>query len=174
MGVDQDKQCKKKMRNLFFPGSTLVETLVMMLVVGIIFLSVMDGLTLFTHLQIRRVKELVAASNCSEGYHRLALLIKNADSIVSAVKIGQLELFSHGERSMLIHADSILVYYRGEFCDTLFNRVELLQLVENDMSPDSVKIRFSTGFCMRFPVQSSAKLYQAAMEKLEVDYVYKE
>ena len=39
-------------------GSTLVETLVMMLVAGIVFLTVMDGMTLFTRLQVRRAEDV--------------------------------------------------------------------------------------------------------------------
>ena len=62
-------------------GSTLAETLVMMIVAGVIFLSVMDGLTLFTRLQTQRAAALVENGRASEGYYRLVNLIADADSI---------------------------------------------------------------------------------------------
>ena len=56
-------------------GSTLVETLVMMLVAGIVFLTVMDGMTLFTRLQVRRAEALLAAVRKVDGYYRTLSLV---------------------------------------------------------------------------------------------------
>ena len=52
-------------------ASTLVETLVMMLVAGIVFLAVMDGLTLFTRLQARRTETLLEIGRRRDGYFRV-------------------------------------------------------------------------------------------------------
>lgn len=53
-------------------GSTLAETLVMMIVAGVVFLSVMDGLTLFTRLQTQRAAALAYPLRCgSSGNTRL-------------------------------------------------------------------------------------------------------
>lgn len=64
-------------------ASTLVETLVMMLVAGIVFLTVMDGLTLFSRLQARRMEALTAAGRQREGYYRtVSLISRDRKSVV--------------------------------------------------------------------------------------------
>ena len=89
-------------------GSTLAETLVMMIVAGVIFLSVMDGLTLFTRLQTQRAAALVENGRASEGYYRLENLIADADSICD--EAGGLVLFRSGQQGLLAIRDSILLY----------------------------------------------------------------
>ena len=79
-------------------GSTLAETLVMMIVAGVIFLSVMDGLTLFTRLQTQRAAALVENGRASEGYYRLENLIADADSICD--EAGGLVLFRSGQQGL--------------------------------------------------------------------------
>lgn len=55
-GRDRNRKGRKDPRFRTFRASTLAETLVMMLVAGIVFLTVMDGLTLFSRLQAQRME----------------------------------------------------------------------------------------------------------------------
>lgn len=154
-------------------GSTLAETLVMMLVAGIVFLTVMDGLTLFTRLQARRTEALLDAGRRTEGYYRFVSLIAAADSIRS-LGTGRLELSVGGRCAELLHSDSVVVYRVGEFRDTLLDGVSALRLAEYDSRPDTVEIGFGSGFTARFAVQAPGRQYRAALEKIEEGYGYEE
>lgn len=154
-------------------GSTLAETLVMMLVAGIVFLTVMDGLTLFTRLQARRTEALLEAGRRTEGYYRFVSLIAAADSIRS-LGTGHLELSVGGRCAELLLGDSVVVYRVGEFRDTLLDGVSALRLAEYGSRPDTVEIGFREGFTTRFAVQAPGRRYRAAMEKIEEGYGYEE
>ena len=65
-------------------GSTLAETLVVMLVTGIVFLAAMEALTLVSRLVARRAAVLVEAGRQRDGIFRLGQLLTTADSIRSA------------------------------------------------------------------------------------------
>lgn len=66
-GRDRNRKGRKDPRFRTFRASTLAETLVMMLVAGIVFLTVMDGLTLFSRLQAQRMEALTAAGRRIDG-----------------------------------------------------------------------------------------------------------
>lgn len=154
-------------------GSTLAETLVMMLVAGIVFLTVMDGLTLFTRLQARRTEALLDAGRRTEGYYRFVSLITAADSIRS-LGTGRLELSVGGRCAQLLHSDQVVVYRVGTFRDTLLDGVSALRLAEYGSRPDTVEIGFREGFTARFAVQAPGRQYRAALEKIEEGYGYEE
>lgn len=154
-------------------GSTLAETLVMMLVAGIVFLTVMDGLTLFTRLQTRRTEALLDAGRRTEGYYRFVSLITAADSIRS-LGTGRLELSVGGRCAELLLGDSVVVYRVGTFRDTLLDGVSALRLAEYGSRPDTVEIGLREGFTARFAVQAPGRRYRAAMEKIEEGYGYEE
>lgn len=154
-------------------GSTLAETLVMMLVAGIVFLTVMDGLTLFTRLQARRTEALLEAGRRTERYYRFVSLIAAADSIRS-LGTGRLELSVGGRCAELLLGDSVVVYRVGEFCDTLLDGVSALRLAEYGSRPDTVEIGLREGFTARFAVQAPGRRYRAAMAKIEEGYGYEE
>ena len=65
-------------------GSTLAETLVMMLVAGIVFLAAMEALTLVSRLVARRAAVLVEAGRQRAGIFRLGQLLTTADSVRGA------------------------------------------------------------------------------------------
>ena len=67
-------------------GSTLAETLVMMLVAGIVFLAAMEALTLVSRLVTRRAAVLVEAGRQRDGIFRLGQLLTTADSVRSAAQ----------------------------------------------------------------------------------------
>ena len=59
-------------------GSTLAETLVVMLVTGIVFLAAMEALTLVSRLVARRAAVLVEAGRQRDGIFRLGQLLTTA------------------------------------------------------------------------------------------------
>lgn len=125
-------------------GSTLAETLVMMIVAGVIFLSVMDGLTLFMRLQTQWAAALVENGRASEGYYRLENLIADADSICD--EAGGLVLFRSGQQGLLAIRDSILLYIAADYRDTLFRTAENLSRFKGESGqPDTVSVRVRIG-----------------------------
>lgn len=102
-------------------GSTLAETLVMMLVAGIVFLATMEALTLVSRLVARRAAVLVEAGRQRDGIFRLGQLLTTADSIRSAEGGGTgelLYLYRAGGETTLTTRDSAAVFVAGEFRDT--------------------------------------------------------
>lgn len=152
-------------------GSTLVETLVMMLVAGVVFLAVMDGLTLFTRLQTRRAGALLENGRRRDGYFRLEALTAGADSI-RAGREG-VDIFCSGRQSVLALCDSALVYRAGEFRDTLLSGVAGLRLSGTD--PDTLEVALAEGFALRFPVKILPReRYRRSLEEIEEGYDYEE
>ena len=153
-------------------GSTLVETLVMMLVAGIVFLSVMDGLRMFTELQTRRMVELAEAGRQAAGYCRAEALVAGSDSIRGQAE--RLELFRAGGVAVLEVSDSCLIYCAAEFRDTLMTGVGELRLAVCRPLPDTVCIGMR-GFTARFPVMRPVReTYREAVSRLEETYGYEE
>lgn len=159
--------------NRRLPGSTLVETLVMMLVAGIVFLAVTDALTLFSRIQARRAAELTAGGRRADGFYRFAALVTGADSILSS-EPGRLELYRAGQVSVLSLGDSAAVFRVGSFSDTLLSGVATLRLDACAPQPDTVELRFGKGFRARFAVRAPQRLYRAALAETERDYGYEE
>ena len=125
-------------------GSTLAETLVMMIVAGVVFLSVMDGLTLFTRLQTQRTAALVENGRAADGYYRLENLIADADSICD--EAGGLVLFRSGQHGLLAIRDSILLYVAADYRDTLFRTAENLSRFKGESGqPDTVSVGVRMG-----------------------------
>lgn len=152
-------------------ASTLVETLVMMLVTGVVFLAVMDGLTLFTRLQARRTGALLENGRRRDGYFRLESLAAGADSIRTGS--GGLDIFHRGRHSVLALCDSALVYRTGEFRDTLLTGAGGLRLSGTD--PDTLEVALAEGFTVQFPVQPpSGERYRRSLEEIEAGYGYEE
>lgn len=145
----------------------------MMLVAGIVFLTVMDGMTLFTRLQARRAEALLAAGRRTEGYYRTLSLITTADSVCPGAP-GRLTLYGGGRQAELSLRDSVLVYRAGAFLDTLSDGVCLLRLEKYAAAPDTVQVGFGAGFTAGFPVPAPARLYRIALDEIEKGYGYEE
>lgn len=145
----------------------MVETLVMMLVAGIVFLAVMDGLTLFTRLQARRAGTLLENGCRRDGYFRLEALTAGADSICTGRE--GVDMFFGGRQSVLALCDSSLVYRTGEFRDTLLSGVAGLRLSGTD--PDTLEVALAEGFALRFPVKIPPReQYRRSLEEIEEGY----
>ena len=149
-------------------ASTLVETLVMMLVAGIVF-AVMDGLTLFTRLQARRTGTLLENGRRRDGYFRLESLAASADSIRTGRE--GVAVYYGSRESALALCDSALVYRSGEFRDTLLTGVAGLRL--SGSAPDTLEVALAEGFTLRFPVELPPReQYRRSLEEIEEGYDY--
>ena len=156
-------------------GSTLAETLVMMIVAGIIFLSVMDGLTLFTHLQTQRAAALVENGRLADNYYRLETLVAGADSICD--EPNRLVLFRSGVPGSFVVRDSTLLYVAADYRDTLFRPAENLLLLEGeDGRPDTVSVHIRTGgsaLTIRFAARHKREEnYRMDLNRIEEGYGY--
>lgn len=153
-------------------GSSLVEMLVTMLVAGILFLSMMDGLTLFSRAAARRAEALARNRRQAEGLVRMADVAAAADSIVPIS--GGLECYGAGRRTELLLCDSILLYSSDRFGDTLLRGVASLRLSACAPQPDTVEVCVE-GFVVRLPAGRSSKLcYGEAIGEIEKGYGYEE
>lgn len=143
----------------------------MMLVAGIVFLAVMDGLTLFTRLQTRRAGALLTAGRQRDGYWRLESLTSGADSILAG-RSG-VELYRGGRQSLLSLGNSVLVYAAGEFRDTLLRGVAAVRLSGD--RPDTLEVALAQGFTIRFAVKLPAgEEYRRSLDEIEEGYGYEE
>lgn len=152
-------------------GSTLVETLAMMLVAGVVFLAVMDGLSLFTRLQTRRVEALLTTERLREGYFRLEALVEDSDSILT--QQDGAELFRSGRQAFLSLEDSTLFYRTETLQDTLLWGVAAIR--RSGDKPDTLEIVLANEVTIRFPVKPRAgAVYLDALERIENEYGYEE
>lgn len=158
-------------------GSTLAETLVMMIVAGVVFLSVMDGLTLFTRLQTQRAAALVENGRAAEGYYRLENLIADADSICD--EAGGLVLFRSRQQGLLAIRDSILLYVAADYRDTLFRTAENLSRFKGESGqPDTVSVGVRMGkteLTIRVAARPGREEnYRMELNRIEEGYGYDE
>ena len=158
-------------------GSTLAETLVMMIVAGVVFLSAMDGLTLFTRLQTQRTAALVENGRAAEGYYRLENLIADADSICD--EAGGLVLFRSGQQGLLAIRDSILLYVAADYRDTLFRTAENLSRFKGESGqPDTVSVGVRMGkteLTIRVAARPGREEnYRMELNRIEEGYGYDE
>ncbi|WP_417171766.1 hypothetical protein [Alistipes putredinis] len=163
----------------FLRGSTLAETLVMMLVSGIVLLAVTEGLVLFFRLQIRQAETLFTAECVREGFYRTEWLVTFADSVTNDARgFGEdvsLRVWRNGCATSLRLSDSVLLYTDGGFRDTLLRNVSALRLMENEAGVNSVAIRCGTGLTARFHISATAReRHRIKMEEIENGYGYKE
>lgn len=158
---------------------TLVESLVTMLVTGILLLVVMDGLTLFFGLQVQQMEKLITASTMREGYVRMEQLLASADSITAGDcdfqgNISMLQLWRANRCTRIVFRDSALLFETIGFSDTLLRDVMSLYLTSDSIRNKTVTVGFRTGFIHCFPVMApTEKLYQKNIEEIETGHGYK-
>lgn len=158
-------------------GSTLAETLVMMLVAGIVFLAAMEALTLLSQLVARRTAVLVEAGRQRDGIFRIGQLLAAADSVRGGEGDGTgepLYLYRAGRETALAPGDSAVLYVAGEFRDTLLRRVGPMRLVRCDAASDTLEIGMP-GRTLKFPVLRPAReRYEKAIAEIENGYGYED
>lgn len=159
-------------------GSTLAETLVMMLVAGIVFLAAMEALTLVSRLVARRAAVLVEAGRQRDGIFRLGQLLITADSVRSAeggVDAGEcMHLYRAGREAALTTCDSAAVFVAGEFRDTLLRRVGHMRLLRCDAAADTLEIDVGSHM-LKLPVpQPARESYGRRIVEIEKEHGYEE
>ena len=111
-------------------ASTLVEGLIVMIISGIIFLSVFEGVGMIRKVTSRMIVRLNSHCGLQEKYFELDGLFRECDSILNQNE--RLDFYRKGIIHETIgYRDSLLVLTRGEFTDTLFKRVNGWRLVRN-------------------------------------------
>lgn len=159
-------------------GSTLAETLVMMLVAGIVFLAAMEALTLVSQLVARRTAVLVEAGRQRDGIFRLGQLLVTADSVRGAeggADAGEcMYLYRAGGETTLTTCDSAAVFVAGEFRDTLLRRVGHMRLLRCDAAADTLEIDVGSHM-LKLPVLRPAReSYERRIAEIEKDHGYEE
>jgi hypothetical protein len=188
-----------KRRDKSLQGWTLSETLIVMIVAGIVFLAVMDGMVLFGRYASRKTGQITGNMRLYEGYYLLRHIAAEADSVAAAgnpvwefsaagggVGSGggtgsrRITLFREG-RAMaeLIETDSLLIARRISRIDTLIAGVSGLALIEaRDITgADTLKltVRIPEGdpLMLSFPVvPATDRLAIKTIEEREKQYIY--
>lgn len=158
-------------------GWTLSETLITMIVAGIVFIAVMDGVRLFSGYSGRFRARVDSNSRLYEGYYRLEHLVSSADS--ATLENGAIILWREGNRVVLVGIDSILIARTGDMTDTLMVRVTETALMESGSATtvDTVCVTVSEpgGRRLRLSFPLKPDTGRIAVEKLkeqEIPYAY--
>lgn len=153
-------------------ASTLVETLVMIVVTGMVFLLVTEGLGMFKRLQGRLIAALESDSRIREGVYRLESLAETADSMKRA-GTGVI-VYRNGAEAMLRLSDSILTYSQDDFVDTIMTGVERLKHTEYDDGPDTLKVTIRKAertFTARFGIRQNPQVeYMREINRIENEW----
>ena len=127
-----------------FAASTLVEILIVIIVSGILFIALFDGVNLVRRYTNRLNKMLAAGNSLLDSYQQLDHLFLSCDSVTAST--GIFCFYKGGERLALVeHRDSLLVCTRSIGVDTLFREVEEIRIVPVWNIPvlvDSLGVRF--------------------------------
>ena len=159
-------------------GWTLSETLVMMIVAGVVFLAVMDGIVLFNRYARRKTIEITDNMRLYEGYYHLRHLVVSADSVSAGS--GFVSLYRESAiLAELSETDSLLIARIGAFTDTLMAGISGLTLLRADSrhaadsicltvaEPDGGRLHIS------FPVRPAAhRLIVKELQEQEKQYAY--
>lgn len=125
-------------------ASTLVEMLIVIIVSGILFIALFDGVNLVRRYTNRLNKMLAAGNSLLDSYQQLDHLFLSCDSVTAST--GIFCFYKGGERLALVeHRDSLLVCTRSIGVDTLFREVEEIRIVPVRDIPvlvDSLGVRF--------------------------------
>jgi hypothetical protein len=156
-----------KNRNKSLQGWTLSETLVMMIVAGIVFVSVMDGITLFNRYASLKTRQIVGNMRLWEGYYLLRDLTAAADSV--SIEGARVMLFCDYEPvADLFETDSLLMALHGPRTDTLMSGISELTL-----AADTVRVTIRNTMIISFPVTPpKQKMIQENLFLKEEPYNY--
>ena len=161
-------------------ASTLPELLVLMILCGILFLCVMDGMQLIASSVRSITQRITQRSQLYVNYHRIEGLIARADSLHS--QSGKLEIYSQGDPfAILERRDSLLLVQLNKRIDTCFTSlIDWDTLSASDpWAPrgiDSLKIHLRTPadsvITLSFARFRLIDLHQQALWQLETRYRY--
>jgi hypothetical protein len=112
-------------------ATTLAETLVVMVVAGIVLLVVTEGFVLFRNHTAGLAGRITENSRFYDGYYRLEEMAAGADSITG--ENGRAIFWRGGERTELVLRDSMLIAFYGSISDTLIQGVGRLAVEDSLM-----------------------------------------
>lgn len=158
-------------------ASTLAETLVMMLIAGIVFLAAMEALTTLARLSTQRTAMLLEAERQREAISCLGHLLTTADSIRTYPAIpggsDHMLLYRAGQQSELIVCRAALLLIAGTFRDTLMNDICRMRLMRYPTHADTVEIITDRQRMLRMPVRRHAReRYETTIHRIENGYGY--
>lgn len=138
---------------------TLSEVLIMMIVSGIVFLSVMDGIRMFRNYMTGVAGRITENSDFYDSYYRLESLVTNADSV--SYENDKMDIYNHGRlHATLSKQDSVIIGSMGGMRDTIMKDISVLNGIRNVYDGrmlDSVKItitqRDEGQLTLSFPVR---------------------
>lgn len=108
---------------------TMAELLVIMIISGVVYFSVMEGLTMFRKYGSAIAGRIGHNSGFFADYCRLEDMVRYADSIRTADK-GECEMYYEGRiRYRLVEKDSVLVAYADGVQDTMSVMITKLSVV---------------------------------------------
>ena len=111
------------------PASTLVEVLILMILSGVVFLSVMDGFGLLNRFLDRTSQRISEQTEQYAGYFRTVDLAGDSDSLISEGERTLALYRKGGIHARLSLADSALIVRQDERSDTLLRNVVRLRTV---------------------------------------------
>ncbi len=111
------------------PASTLVEVLILMILSGVVFLSVMDGFGLLNRFLDRTSQRIAERTEQYAGYFRTVDLAGDSDSLISEGERTLALYRKGGIHARLSLADSALIVRQDERSDTLLRNVVRLRTV---------------------------------------------
>ena len=119
---------KENIRNRL-PASTLVEVLILMILSGVVFLSVMEGFGLLRRFLDRTSQRIAERTEQYAGYFRTVDLAGDSDSLISESERTLAIYRKGGIHAWLSLADSALIVRQDERSDTLLRYVVRLRTV---------------------------------------------
>lgn len=164
-------------RDIRLQAWTLSETLVMLIVAGVVFLAMMDGLTLFIRYSDRKTSQITENIRLYEGYRRLEHIVSAADSAVA--NDSQIIFYREGSvMAALTEQDSLLLAFVGSMSDTLLSGVSGLQLSESTgIGADSIRLTLKNPYTGGLNLSFSVKIHtdliaETTLREREKEYAY--
>lgn len=163
-------------------GFTLAETMVYMIIAGLVFLMVMEGFTLFRKYTRLKTNAITNSNEVYNAYHRLAGEIGRADSAAYA-RPGGLMLFRDGELLSSVTLDErTLTVRKNGTNDTVFSNAISMNIIHaaNSDQADTVNIvikhtRDNKELNIRIPlIFDKRKHLMQNIENNERRYIYDE
>jgi len=115
-----------------------------MIITGIVFVSVMDGMTLFGRYARLKTEQVADNMRLVDGYRHLRDLTAFSDSV--SAESGDIRLFRKGASiAVLSESGTLLIAERNGMMDTLMTDVSSLTLIERDRRTAADTITLTVG-----------------------------
>lgn len=160
----------RKYINKRIQGSTLIEILVTMIIIGIVFLIVEEGLTIVNKICIKHINISQKNNLLRDSYSQLKTILSNVDSVVHSCH-GTIEIYKEDNCLELILCDSVLINQSCSQQDTLLTNIYGIRYSE--VEPNLLEIIFMDGDRFFSYIKLSPQVkYQNTMTEIEKGYGY--